>query len=62
MKSDSDSLIRNMHTSSLLEVILWGSGSAPPVELLHLHGAVQRSLYNGPSSGISFILLKLDLN
>ena len=27
----SDSLVRNMHTSSQLEVILLGSGSAPPV-------------------------------
>ena len=31
MESVSDSLVRNVHTSSLLEVILWGSGSAPPL-------------------------------
>ena len=29
--ADLESLVRNMHTSSLLEVILWGSGSAPPL-------------------------------
>lgn len=30
-ESVSDCLSRNVHISSLLEVILWGSGSAPPV-------------------------------
>lgn len=31
MKSISDGLVRDIHGSGMLEVILWGSGSAHPV-------------------------------
>ncbi|KAJ3589743.1 hypothetical protein NHX12_010586 [Muraenolepis orangiensis] len=59
-----------MHISSPLEVILYGSGSAPPVPLrtkgvdiaaegLLSYGPVQLSSCDGPSPGISSTLLRL---
>lgn len=65
VESVSYSLVRNMHTSSLLKVILEGSGNAPAVPpykgadkspavgLLPFYNPVQLSLFNSSSSGIS---------
>ncbi|CAB1428577.1 unnamed protein product [Pleuronectes platessa] len=68
MQSVSDSLVRNKHTSSLLEVILYSSSCSSSLKgadtsaapgLMPFYSPVQLSLCNSRSPGISFMLLRL---